>query len=87
MFPIKQEFDDYSALPLSTATEKSFGSALASMSPGDILQYGADDDYEYMLDGGRTISGISGPFSKYALDFDWLMSPYDSWQKLFRLAF
>ena len=78
MLPIKQEFDDYSALPLSTATEKSFGSALASMSPGDILQYGADDDYEYMLDGGKTISGISGPFSKTPSILNWLMSPNDS---------
>ena len=62
MLPIKQEFADYSASSLSTETEKSFGSALASMSPGDIIEYGASDDYEYMFNGDRMVNSLSGPF-------------------------
>ena len=62
ILPIKQEFEDYSASSLSTETEKSFGSALASMSPGDIIEYGANDDYEYMFNADVKMDLLPGPF-------------------------
>ena len=67
--PVQNEFDSSS---VSTATEKNFASALADMNTGDVMEFGGDDDYEYMLNEGSRINFASGAFSNLAATFDWL---------------
>jgi len=59
MFPVQNEFDLVSS-SISTATEKHFGSALANMNTGDMMKFGGDDDYEYMLNEGSRVNFVSG---------------------------
>ena len=69
MPPVQNEFDSSS---VSTETEKNFASALADMNTGDVMEFGGDDDYEYMLNEGSRINFASGAFSNLAVTFDWL---------------
>ena len=71
MPPVQNEFDLDSS-SVSTATEKNFASALADMNTGDMMEFGGDDDYEYMLNEGSRINFASGAFSNLAATFDWL---------------
>ena len=71
MPPVQNEFDLDSS-SVSTATEKNFASALADMNTGDVMEFGGDDDYEYMLNGGSIVNFVPGAYSNLVVTFDWL---------------
>jgi len=61
-FPVKNELDDFSPSSIPTSTENNFGSALANMNSGDVIEFAGNDDYEYMFNGELPINFVSALF-------------------------